>query len=217
LRIRLIILACVPGLLVGQSRYFLGGVGGLSTLSADGRSLLSQSPGSVSLYKPENGPTFQFFGGLHWTDYLSLQASYGWNRNSLTLTSVRLEDNSSFYQQMRRVSQHSFIGELMLYFRNRKSFARPYLSVGTGVVHLRSSAGTVTRTTGTLVGPGSFSSTKPALRVAVGIDLVTKTGWGFRYSFSETIRQNAISTQLVPPGRRNLANFQNLFGLLKTF
>ena len=65
--------------------------------------------------------------------------------------------------------------------------------------------------------PKKFTSTEPALRVAVGIDLTLSLGWAFRYSFSETLRRNPISAQLSPPGQRNLANFHNLFGLIKTF
>jgi hypothetical protein len=62
-----------------------------------------------------------------------------------------------------------------------------------------------------------FDSFAPALRVAVGIDCALAEGWAIRYSFSETIRNNPASEQLSPPGQRNLANFQNLFGVFKTF
>jgi hypothetical protein len=71
--------------------------------------------------------------------------------------------------------------------------------------------------TGTLPPPGAFSSTDPILRVAVGIDFRLKNGWAFRYIFSETIQPNPISRQLTPPADRRLANFQNLFGLVKQF
>jgi hypothetical protein len=49
------------------------------------------------------------------------------------------------------------------------------------------------------------------------MDFALRAGWSFRYSFSETIRNNPISEQLSPMGQRNLANFQNLFGILKRF
>jgi hypothetical protein len=39
----------------------------------------------------------------------------------------------------------------------------------------------------------------------------------FRYSFSETIGGNPISPRLSPPGERNLANFENLFGVVARF
>ena len=105
-----------------------------------------------------------------------------------------------------------------MYFRNRKSRARPYLSVGGGVVHLVSAQASLGQVIGAPeLAPGEFSSTAPALRVAVGIDVLLKDGWSFRFAFSETIRQNAISAQLRPPGERNLANFQNLIGIVKHF
>jgi hypothetical protein len=65
--------------------------------------------------------------------------------------------------------------------------------------------------------PAMFVSTNPALRVAVGIDIDMAAGWRFRYSFSETISRNPVSAQLSPPAQRNLANFQNLFGAIKSF
>jgi hypothetical protein len=38
--------------------------------------------------------------------------------------------------------------------------------------------------------------------------------WSVRYSFSESVSGNPIAEQLSPPGQRNLANFQNLFGVV---
>ena len=64
--------------------------------------------------------------------------------------------------------------------------------------------------------PGeSFGSTKIGLRAAAGIDLMLKGGWGIRYAFLETIQGNPVSGRLSPPGQRGLANFQNLFGVVK--
>jgi hypothetical protein len=60
-------------------------------------------------------------------------------------------------------------------------------------------------------------STRVVLRVAVGIDLALGDRWSVRYSFSETISGNPISARLTPPGERNLANFQNLFGVVRRF
>jgi hypothetical protein len=51
----------------------------------------------------------------------------------------------------------------------------------------------------------------------VGVDVEIGRGWDFRFTFSETISANEISRQLTPPGPRNLANFQNAFGLVKRF
>ena len=184
-------------------------------MSADGRSVTTQTSSDISLYKPENGPTLRVFAGRHLTDYVSVEGNYGWNRNSLTLTASQSSDTGNvFYEQSRRASQHSVLGELLVYFRNRKSRVRPYLSVGGGVVHVASTQATIGQVIGTPeLAPGEFSSMGPALRVAVGMDVFLKGGWAFRFTFSETIRQNAISAQLKPPGERNLANFQNLFGV----
>ena len=165
----------------------------------------SRSP--VSLYKPENGPAFNFFGGVHLTDFLSVQGNYVFNRNDLTLTASQIsESGGAFYEQSRTSSQHAVIGDLLLYFRNRQTWFRPYLSVGSGFVSLESRETRVLVSQGNLTLPERrFESTRPALRVAVGIDFRLAAGWAFRYSFSETLRRNAISGQLSPPGQRNLA------------
>ena len=148
-----------------------------------------------------------------------MQGNYIWNLNGLRITSVTAPDSTSvFYEQLRESDQHSVFADLLVYFRNRQSRIRPYLSVGGGVVRFNSRAQTLTVSRGEpVVPPTEFASTKPALRVAVGIDLSIKPGWAFRYTFSESIRENPISHHLSPPGNRNLANFQNLFGFVKSF
>ena len=213
------LLACGTVTLQAQGSNFAGAQAGVSTLSADGRSIISGTSTSISLYKPENGPTFQAVFGRHLSNYLSIQATYGWNRNSLTLTSSQSsEERAAFYEQTRSAVQHAAVGELLLYFRKQGRSMRPYLSVGGGAIHVASSDDTIRGATEEgITAPGGFSSTKPALRVAVGIDLFVKGGWAFRFTFSETIRRNAISAQLTPAGQRNLANFQNFFGFVKTF
>ncbi len=215
----LLLTGCSSGLLFGQSSGFVGALGGISTLSADGQTRITPDSTQVSLYKPENGPTFMAVGGGHLSDYLSLQGSYGWNRNDLTLTSSQsCADANMFVEQVRVATQHSVLGELLLYFRNRKSSVRPYLSAGAGVVRLSSPEASIRSARGlNQMAPGAFGSTSAAFRVAVGIDLFIKNGWAFRFTFSETIRNNAISEQLSPPGERNLAHFQNLFGFVKHF
>ena len=65
--------------------------------------------------------------------------------------------------------------------------------------------------------PDEVRDTGVTLRVAVGLDLEVARGWSFRYSFSESLSGNPISDQLVPSGKRNLANFQNLFGAIYRF
>ena len=205
--------------LIAQTSPFAGVLAGVSTLSADGRSITTGNQSAVSLYKPENGPAVNVFGGVHLTDYFSIQGNYVWDRNRLTLTSSQAtESGGVFYEQSRTSAQHAIIGDLLLYFRNRQTWFRPYLSVGSGLVYFTSREEALLALQGTPRLPApEFDSTLPALRVAVGIDFALRAGWALRYSFSETIQSNPISEQLSPPGQRNLANFQNLFGIFKRF
>lgn len=192
-------------------------VGGVATLSADARSLPTSQGLSISLYKPENGPALNFFAGAHLNPYLSIQASYIWNRNDLTLSSSSLASNS-FFEERRTSSQNALILDVMAYFRPLKSRLRPYLSIGAGPVRFSSARQRQVAIGGTPLLPQEhFSSVRPALRVAVGMDVKLADHVAFRYSFSETIRHNDISTQLSPPGQRSLANFQNLIGVVFRF
>jgi hypothetical protein len=203
--------------ILAQATPFVGALGGVATLSADARSLPTSQGLNVSLYKPENGPALNIVGGVHLKQYLSVQASYVWNRNTLTLSSSSSGSNS-FYEERRKSSQQAVLFDLLVYFRPLDDRLRPYLSVGTGVVHFSS-----TRQNEVAIGgnpalpPTRFASTRPALRVAVGMDVAVTHRLALRYSFGETIRHNDVSAQLAPPGKRNLANFQNLFGLLVRF
>lgn len=198
---------------------FVGVVGGISTLSADARTISTASGFEASLYKPENGPAVNLLAGVHVTDYFSTQANYIWNRNTLTTASVQIGDGiAAFVEERRQSRQHALIGDALLYFRNRGSWARPYLSAGVGFVRFKTAGPTLLSARGvTQRPPARFESTDPALRVAVGIDLGSTAGWAFRYSFSETIGGNPVSGRLSPPGERNLANFQNLFGAIRSF
>jgi outer membrane protein with beta-barrel domain len=192
---------------------YAGILGGLATLSADARSQLTAQGLNASLYKPGNGPALNLFGGAHVTQYLSLQANYIWNRNDLILSSTSSASNT-FYEEQRKSSQHALIFDLLIYFRRQDSRLRPYLSAGTGIAHLSSTQQRIVALSGTPTLPAShFSSTRPVLRVAVGMDIAIAHHLAFRYSFSETLRHNDISCQLSPPGQRGLANFQNLFGI----
>lgn len=213
----LLVTLCVPSAAAGQ--YYAGALGGMTTLSADGRSVIGTSGAAFSLYKPENGASAGLFVGRHLTDYLSLQADYQWNRNGLTLAAIsNSPQGTSVYQEARDSSEQSVLGNLLLYFRNRRSWARPYLLVGTGAVKFHSRELGVSALTGTpALPPSTIDSLGAALRVAVGIDMKVRAGWAFRYTFSETIRGNPISAALSPPAMRNLASFQNLFGFVKTF
>ena len=202
-----------------QYRFFAGAGGGVCTLSADGHATIQRPRLESSSYKPENGPTLNPYFGLHINNYLSVQAEYFWNRNDLRLNSLRFNGGATlFYDQPRTSTQHSLLGELLLYFRNRSSRVRPYLAVGTGVVALSSKTeGTTVANPGAIAPLARFSSTASALHVAVGIDVLIRGGWAFRYSFGETITANAISRELTPPGNRNLSDFRNLFGFAKYF
>ena len=193
-------------------RYFVSALGGIATISTDATTRLD-SPNEVSLYKPENGLALNLAGGIHLNDWFSLQANYVWNRNDLTITEIA---GPASFEQDRHSSQHAAIADLLLYFRSRRSRIRPYLSVGSGLVWLRTAAagpilGTLTPA------PPQIDTAKLPLRVAVGIDLLVRHGWGFRYSFSETRTANPISATLEPSGARGLANYQNLFGIVKYF
>jgi hypothetical protein len=196
--------------LTAQARYYLTALGGISTLSADAATELG-TPNAAALYSPQNGGAVNVAAGIHLNDWLSVQANYVWNSNRVTVT--RLSDGA-FLEQERRSRQHAAVADALLHFRSRASWVRPYLSAGFGVVNISDSLGGVR---GTLAPAGRVSSNRPLLRVAVGIDLMHSSGWGFRYTFSESISGNPYSRILMPPGPRNLANFQNLFGLIRYF
>ena len=199
--------------------WFAGGGPGLSTLSGDARSVITPSATAISQYKPENGALLHAFAGRHVRDYLSFQGAVSWNRNALALVSSRTESGrESTYELAYRSRQFSSAADAMLYFRPRSSFVRPYLSVGIGMMSFRASDPQLRISKGSpALPPATFSATKPGLRAAAGIDLMFRNGWGFRYTFLETIQGNPVSAQLSPTGERGLANFQNLFGLVKYF
>ena len=211
----LLLLVGLPSAAAGQ--VYAGALGGLATLSAEGRSVITPESVAFSLYKPENGASVSLLVGRHLTDYLSLQADYGWNRNDLTLSATSISpQGKTLYQEARNSSEQSVLGNLLLYFRNRRSWARPYLSVGTGIVRFHSKEVGISSLTGSpTLPPQEFNSVAAALRVAVGIDMTIHGRWAFRYTFSETIRDNPVSAVLSPPGQRNLATFQNLFGVVR--
>ncbi len=208
-----------PGLLFAAGKNYAGALGGFAILSGGGRSIVAPSGTSLSLYKPQTGPALNVFAGRHLSDYLSVQGNFIWNANDVTLTSAVFSPSGQLtYQQERSTSQQSFVGDLLLYFRSRTSWVRPYLSAGGGFFHFSSTLRGIT----TLIGaatppPETFTAFEPALRVAVGADLKVRAGWSFRYSFSEVISPNPIGEQLTPPGNGNLKNFQNLFGFVKSF
>jgi outer membrane protein with beta-barrel domain len=197
-------------------RVFVGAVAGVSTLSADARSEITTDGADVSLYKPENGPALNVVLGMHVREYVTVQANYIGNRNDLALASVRSTDlGPTFYEQPRTSSQHAIVGDLLVYFREQRSVVRPYLSVGVGVVRFEMRANGQALSRNAVPPAETVRATRATLRVAVGLDLRLGRGWSVRYSFSESVSGNPISAQLSPPGQRNLANFQNLFGVVR--
>jgi len=197
-------------------RFYAGALVGISTLSADTRSVTAAPDARVSTYKPENGPVLNLFAGVDVTPVLSAQVNYVWNRNQVTLLSSFLSrTGGGFYEQRREAGQHAVVGDALLYFRARGSRARPYLSTGVGVVRFDSGEVRSSAESGLTAPEGGIAKTRIGLRVAVGIDLSLGGGWALRYSFSETISGNPISPRLMPPGERNLANFDNLFGFVR--
>ncbi len=209
--------AAPPVFAQDEGRIYAGALVGVSTLSADAQTSTQPGRAEVSLYKPENGPALNLFVGAHVGRYFTVQANYVWNRNDLTLfSSLASSDGGAFYEQTRASSQHAVVGDALLYFRALGSGVRPYLSTGVGLVRFESERARA-MATGLAAPEGEIASTRLALRVAVGIDLAMGDQWSFRYSFSETISGNPISARLMPPGERNLANFQNLFGVIRRF
>ncbi len=209
-----------PGELRAQElRRYFGVVGGISTLSADGRSVITPLGSSVSLYSPENGPALNIFAGWSLHNYVSLQANYIWNKNRLTLTSTEADANGArFYEQERTSSHNSAFADVLVYFRSRGELVRPYLSTGIGRVGFESTEERTLVTVGAVdPPPPGFHATTIVLRSAVGIDLRVGRGWAVRYSFSEFIGRNPIGQRLEPPGKKGLMNFQNLFGFVRYF
>lgn len=213
-----IALAPGPAEAQDQPRRFAGGLFGVSTLSADGRSETTASAAALSLYKPENGLALNLFAGVHLASYFTLQANWMWNRNDLTLVSSFVTaTGGGFYEQHRRSQQHAAVLDGLIYFRRLDSAVRPYLGTGLSVLHF-SSADVVNSSIHGLAPPaGAIASTRIGLRSHVGIDIRLSGHLAFRYSFSETISGNPISPSLTPPAPRRLANFQNLFGFVSRF
>jgi hypothetical protein len=215
-----VVVVCLwPTLLLAQRPLYIGALAGVATLSGDGSSKVTDSSAATSLYDPKNGGVGSIFCGWHAYKYISLQGNYIWNRNDLTLVSTLSSPaNSGFYQQPMSSTENAFIGDVLVYFRPRGDRIRPYLSQGVGAVYVSSRAnGSLVSSGSILVPPGKSASTFPSSRTAVGLDVRVAHAWYFRYTFGENISHNPVSVQLSPPGQRLLKNFQNLFGMYRTF
>lgn len=200
-----------------QKTPYVGIIGGVATLSADGGAQRSATGLSLSSYAPANGGALNVFAGVDLHNYFSLQANFIWNRNSLHLSSAN-SSNGTFYQEDRSSSQQAGVLDFLIYFRKRNSRIRPYLGTGGGVLHFTSNLERITGSGGSpALPPPQFSATMPVFRSHVGIDIKIRKQLAFRYSFSEMISRNPISQQLSPPAPRRLANFQNLFGFVTRF
>jgi hypothetical protein len=193
---------------------YFGAMGGIAVLSADAGSQATSAGLNLSSYAPENGGALDLFAGVNTRNYFTLQMDYIRNSNNLRLNSAS-SNSATFYQQDRKSSQQAVMLNAMIYFRRTDSRIRPYLGTGVGVVHLSSRADRLVASGGApSLPPAEFSSTSPAFRAHVGIDLRISRRLDFGYSFSDTIDSNEISKQLSPPGPRGLENFQNLFGFI---
>jgi len=183
------------------AQLYAGALGGVATLSGDARSLLSPNSTAFSSYDPKNCGAVEVFLGRHFSDYFAVQGNYIWNGNRLTLTSAAFNNGTQQgYQETRQSAEQSLIGDLIVYFRNRDSRLRPYLSVGTGLVHFASSKERIEQALGApALPPPRFSANMIALNVPVGIDVKLGKSWAFRYTFSETLSKNPISDRLSPP------------------
>lgn len=218
-RIVLLSILCLfPFRLIAQRTLYVGALGGLATLSGDGRSVISPASVAISLYDPQNGGTTSIFAGVHLFNYVSVQGNYIWNRNDVKLvSSLSSPATFSFYQRAVSDTQNAFVGDFLVYFRKRGSRVRPYLSQGFGVVHITSRVSGNTLSQGDLSLPTGLASTFLTSRTAVGLDFRFRPAWYFRYTFGENISHNPISAELQPPGKRLLKNFQNLWGIYRTF
>lgn len=212
-----LLLSC--GAAAAQSRIFAGGAYGIAAISADGQTQLSSTVSAVSSYKPQNGGVAGAFAGYHFNNWFSVQGLYFWQRNDLTINALRTGSGpTALYEQKRDSSEHGVFVDFLIYFRPRTSRLRPWLATGAGAVSISSNLHVTALQEGGLpLPPERFSSTQPAIRSSVGIDITAGRGWGLRYSFAETISRNPFGAQLLPRGERNLASFQNLFGLMKSF
>lgn len=202
-----------------RAQLYAGVLGGISTLSGDSRAVLNPDSTAFSSYDPRNGGAVEILVGEHFLDYFTAQANYIWNGNSLTLTSATFSgDTETGYEERRRSTQQSVIGDFLVYFRGRDSRYRPYLSVGTGFVHFASSQESLERVLGNPnLPPEKFSTNMVVLHVPVGIDVRLGKGWALRYTFSETLSKNPIDDRLSPSGQHRLMNFQNLVGFIRRF
>ncbi len=169
----------------------------------------------MSLYQPTRGMAFNAGGGWLAGDWIGLQANYIYNRNAIRLVDVA---GPQSLERNLRTGQVAWIVDGLFFVRPRSSWLRPYLSFGLGAVRydrelLSSSGGFL----GGAIQTTPPASWHPAIRIAVGADLLLRNRWGFRYSFSETVTRKFAGNDLQRPPASHLMNFQNLFGVVRYF
>lgn len=213
---RLVLLLCSSAVLCAQQerKNFISALAGLAILSGDAQTDFSATP-RASSYAARNGTSVNLAAGRHFNNWVSVQGNYLWNRNQVTLNGT---NGNSFYAATNASSQHKVVIDGMLYFRPITSRVRPYLSTGVGPVRISRTQTALTTSNPAPALPSTSASVwRPGLRVAVGADLLLPSGWGFRYSFSETLTKNLFSDSLLPPAPNNLMNFHHLWGFVKYF
>ena len=200
---------------LARAQLYVGVLGGVATLSGDSRSLLNPGSTTFSSYDPKNGGAVEVLAGWHLSHYFAVQGNYIWNGNRLTLTSGAFNNGTQQgYQETRQSSQQSLIADLLVYFHNRDSLLRPYLSVGAGVVHFASSQERIEQALGApALPPQHLGANMIALHVPVGIDVRLGKGWAFRYTFSELLSTNPISDRLSPPGQHSIDELPESVGI----
>ncbi len=207
LRVTILLFLVLVGAPAVSGQLFVAGLAGVADLS--GAAATRTNPPAASNYDPMIGLAWSVAAGYHWNDWLSGQAGYSGNRNRILSTAVAVAsvtnplDGTSipgfaFQQQDVTQSQASVGADFMVYFRPRSSHLRPYVAVGPAWVRI-------------------LSESKPGFHVAVGVDAMSRSGWGFRYAFGETMTGNPLAQALRPPASRSLMNFQSLFGIVKRF
>lgn len=150
-------------------------------------------------YDPKVGGAAAVALGYHFNSWISAQAGLDWNRHRTIFNQLR---GSNFSSTERDQTVQTIFVDALLYFRNRNDRFRPYLSAGPALVTFPQ-AGADRHELG--------------LKVTVGIDVRIKDQWSFRYSFHETMSANPLAASLQPPSPARLMNFQNLFGIVRSF
>jgi hypothetical protein len=188
---------------VAQPAWYAAVLGGIATLSGDTRTPAS-GPIAVAFYEPNNGAAWNLAAGRHLSDWFSVQGNYIGNRNRLQWT--YFGDNLRIITPY-RTAQHAGVADLLLYFRERRNWIRPYLSAGIGAAHTRADL--------RIPQLGKETSVEVLMRVAVGVDVLLKRNLRFRYSFSESLSGNPFAGPV--PAKKAFMNFQNLFGAVWYF